>query len=168
MEEKPYSAKKSIIIALVVYFIDALYLDQGVIAALFVFVIILFWLPKVLYKLIKKKNYSQEIKKISIYGSMAILVFVSIAINNNIAQKRANALIVTIGTFYQDTGQYPENLEALVPEYLPMVPKSKYTFAFNEFRYINRDGNVSLFYTDLPPFGRPTYDFDKKQWFYID
>lgn len=57
---------------------------------------------------------------------------------------------------------------ALVPAYIDHVPRAKYTIFFAEFTYQSRPGMTTLAYMDLPPFGRPSYDFDNRNWYYLD
>jgi hypothetical protein len=99
---------------------------------------------------------------------MAFLVFGSNHINNRIARNRAEALIASIEQYKNDKGAYPDNLEALVPEYIDSVPLAKYTFMWNRFQYFVTNGEASLWYVAFPPYGRPTYFFSSREWGYYD
>ena len=99
---------------------------------------------------------------------MAFLVFGSNYINNRIAHHRAAALLASIEEYKNDKGTFPNDLEALIPEYIDSVPLAKYTLMSNRFRYVDLDGEPFLFYVALPPFGRPTYNFTRQKWVYID
>jgi len=64
--------------------------------------------------------------------------------------------------------EYPENLSDLVPDFINKIPVAKYTLASNRFFYISSKNSHMLFYTSLPPSGRPTYSFEKQAWAYMD
>ncbi len=160
--------KKTIIIALVLFVVDAFVLNQGVIAAILILAIIFWRLPK--SAILKFKNQSPKIQltKSLIYGVTAICVFGANTINNKIAESRAEQLIHIIEQYHQANGKYPAQLSDLAPTFIPNVPIAKYTLGFNKFWYINRDENASIFYVAMPPFGRPIYNFNNKSWGYIN
>ncbi|MBL6985606.1 MAG: hypothetical protein ISR72_00970 [Methylobacter sp.] len=160
--------KKTIITATILFVLDALVINQGVISLFLIFTIILWWLPKSAFKKYKKQSPKEELTKILVYGFIVAAIFTANSINNTIAQNRANDLVLIIENFHQATGSYPKTLNDLVPSYLPRIPTAKYTLSFNSFKYINYGKNISLFYHAIPPFGRPTYVFNRKEWIYID
>ena len=168
MEHQPIKSSKTLITAAILFVLDAFVTNQGAISIILILLIVLWWLPKSAFKKHKGQSPKAELTKALIYGLVAIAVFSSNIINNKIAKGCANDLIQVIENYHQTTGQYPQTLTELVPTYLPNVPKAKYTLIFNSFTYVNYQGNVSLFYTALPPFGRPTYVFNRKEWKYID
>lgn len=168
MDHQSNTVKKSIITGAILFVLDALVMNQGAISLFLILTIFLWWLPKSAFKKYKKQSPKEELTKVLIYGSIVIAVFTSNSINNKIAQNRANDLVLIIENFHQVTGDYPKTLNDLVPSYLPTVPKAKYTLGFNSFKYSNEEGSISLFYHAIPPFGRPTYVFDRKEWIYLD
>jgi hypothetical protein len=160
--------KKIFITAAVLFFIDAFVLNQGGISAILILLIIFWWLPKALFKKRKGLNSKPELAKALIFGLAAGAVFLANFANNKIAQNRADRLVDAIESYHRTTGQYPRQLSDLVPAHIPQVPKAKYSFAANDFVYLNHEGTVSLFYTIAPPFGRMTYNFNGKSWIYVD
>jgi hypothetical protein len=168
MEHQSNTVKKSILTGAIIFVLDAFVMNQGAISLFLIFTIILWWLPKFAFKKYKKQSPKEELARILIYGSIVIAVFTSNSINNKIAQNRANNLVLIIENFHQVTGNYPKTLNDLVPSYISKLPKAKYTLGFNSFEYINHEGSISLFYHAIPPFGRPTYVFDRKEWIYLD
>jgi membrane-bound ClpP family serine protease len=109
--------KKSIIIGAIFFVLDAFVMNQGAISLILILTIILWWLPKSAFKKYKKQSAKQELTKVLIYGFIVIAVFTSNSINNRIAQKRANDLVLIIENFHQVTGDYPKTLNDLVPSY---------------------------------------------------
>jgi hypothetical protein len=168
MDNPAYNPKKSIIIAFVLFIVDAFVMNLGVIAEILLLVIVLKWLPESAILKFKKQSLKIQLTKSLIYGVMAISVISANAINNKIAKKRAEQVIDAVEQYHQANSKYPAQLSDLVPTYLSKVPEAKYTLAFNKFGYINGDKDAILFYMDLPPFGRPTFDFNDKTWGYVD
>jgi hypothetical protein len=134
---------------------------------------------------IRKKNLilRTPLKLIGVYSICFLAVITTIWINNKIARNRAEVVITAIKQYKTKYNHYPETLQNLVPEFLPSVPKAKYSFESNKFYYsrliresvlVDKNNkpiiieSVLLNYTDLPPFGRPTYSFEQNEWGYID
>jgi hypothetical protein len=101
-----------------------------------------------------------------------ILTFAIVAGNatlqSRIAFTNAERIIVACEQFRVATGKYPEHLDELVPRYLHSIPRAKYNLAFSDFRYWNHDGNRQLMWTEIPPFGRKIYNFERQTWRYLD
>ena len=77
-------------------------------------------------------------------------------------------LIETCEKYKDKNNEYPESLTDLVPDFISEIPVAKYTLNSNRFFYISSKDSHSLFYMAMPPFGRPTYSFEKQKWVYID
>lgn len=66
-------------------------------------------------------------------------------------------------------GKLPDHLEELVPEFLPTVPRAKYTLQWEEFTYSKSSNTAhTLMYVALPPFGRQLYHFEQGTWSQLD
>ncbi|BBP02081.1 hypothetical protein [Sulfuriferula nivalis] len=163
-----YQVKNTIFTALSLFIVDAFVMNQGAIAVITGVVIVLWLLPKSLVLKYKRESARVPLTKAAIYSIMVLLVFLANVANNKLAKYRAENLIVAIEKYHQETGHYPEKLNNLVPEYISNIPLAKYTLFFNKFRYINHKDTQALYYVELPPFGRPTYSFNRQSWGYID
>ena len=163
-----YQMKKSIISALILFFIDAFVMNQGAIAVISAMVIVLWLLPKSLMLKYKRESARIPLTKAAIYSIMVLLIFLANFANNKLAKHRAENLIIAIEKYHQQTGIYPEKLNNLVPEYISNIPRAKFTLIFNEFGYINHKDTQVLYYIELPPFGRPIYNFNRQSWGYTD
>jgi hypothetical protein len=164
---KPPSLVKAIIKAALLILIDAFLLNQGFISALVGFWLIVIGLPLAL----RRKNAPvrrQKLRDLGIYALAVVLVFVLNALNNRLAESRANDLIVAVNAFHAKHQRYPQTLEELTPEFLAAVPVAKYTLGGNRFIYRASEGDAWFFYTDFPPFGRRTYNFKSGKRGYID
>ena len=163
-----YQLQKTIITALILFFIDAFVMNQGAIAVISAMVIVLWLLPKSLMLKYKRESARIPLTKAAIYSIMVLLVFLANFANNKLAKHRAENLIIAIEKYHQQTGIYPEKLNNLVPEYISSIPHAKFTLMLNEFGYINYKDTQALYYIELPPFGRPIYNFNRQSWGYID
>ncbi len=168
MNQPVYQVKKTIFTALGLFILDAFVMNQGAIAVITGVAIVLWLLPKSVIMKYKNKSARVPFTKAAIYGAMVLFVFLANYSNNKLARHRAENLIVAIEKYHQEKGHYPEKLSNLVPEYISNIPLAKYTLMSNEFRYINQKDTQALFYVALPPFGRPTYSFNRQMWGYID
>jgi hypothetical protein len=107
-----------------------------------------------------------------VYAACFGVTISTVLINNKIARSRAEMIVSLVKQYKAKYGHYPDKLQALVPEFLPSVPRAKYSFSFNEFMYSRLPGghvvdgvstvevDAALSYVALPPFGRPTYYFE--------
>lgn len=110
----------------------------------------------------------QRLRTIAIYLTAVILVFALNAMNNRLAQARAETLIEAVKTFHTKNQRYPGSLEELVPDFVDQVPLAKYTLGFNQFWYTTSDSSITLSYIQFPPFGRRAYSFAENAWGYLD
>lgn len=167
-QEKSKSLKWVFLWAGALIIIDALFLNQGVISALIGAWMLLVAVPRAVFftKAPELKRY--RLKRAAVFIGAMAMVFVLNWANNQIARKRASTLIAAVKAFNQKLDRYPAKLEELAPEFIERVPIAKYTLTDNSFRYISTPESHSLFYVSMPPFGRPTYTFERDEWFYAD
>ncbi len=86
------------------------------------------------------------------------------------ARRNAESLIAACRAFEAKHGRLPENLEELVPEFLPALPSARYDGPHFGFQYevSAASGHHVLGWTDTAPFGRPFYVFEEDRWGYLD
>ena len=80
--------------------------------------------------------------------------------NKKIAMSRAETIIAACRAYKAKTGAYPETLRALVPEYLPAVPRARYTVLWSSFHY----GEGRLAWMLVPMTVMPSYDLNAGTW----
>jgi hypothetical protein len=81
------------------------------------------------------------------------------------AESHAARVIEACRAFEARRGMLPDRLEELVPDFLPAVPRAKYTLAWGEFTYsTSAEKRHTLMYVTLPPFGHRIYHFEEAQW----
>jgi hypothetical protein len=96
------------------------------------------------------------------------IVTVALAVGNASLQKsitrhNASEIIVACEHYHAATGEYPYQLEDLVPAYLHSIPRAKYALVMDTFQYFRYQNRHQLGWFDVP-FGFHTYDFEKAQW----
>jgi len=85
------------------------------------------------------------------------------------AKAHAETVIAACKAYQAANGAYPDTLQALVPTYLPSIPRAKYTLVAGKFAYYRgRPGQTMLMFTVIPPFMRTSYTFETDSWFTVD
>lgn len=122
----------------------------------------------VLKNLIQRPGWRQAVVRVLV----PLLTLGVVLLNNNlqckIAEANAPRIVSACDKFHAAHGRYPENLNELVPDYLPSVPRAKYCIRFGEFHYWRAYGRYYLLWYKVPPFGRKIYDSSRGTWGYID
>lgn len=160
--------KKPLIIAICLFLIDALFLNQGIIAAIALLVVVFWLIPKAIFLWLKKQSVKPQLYKCLIYFLMALFILGANYLNNQLAASRANQIIAAAEKFNAVNHRYPKKLIELAPEYIEEIPTAKYTMFANGFFYSNRGDHAFIGYVVMPPFGRRIYDFKSKKWGHID
>ena len=164
---KPVSLKKAFAWAVVLVAVDAFIFNQGVISALIGLWTIFVSLPRAAFT----KNPEQKrhrFARAGIFLGAVLLVFGLNWANNQVARNHAETLIAAIKAFNQKYQRYPNKLDELVPDFIDHVPTAKYTLGDTKFYYFSEPESHHLFYIAMPPFGRPTYSFEKDKWGSLD
>lgn len=160
--------RRTLIIAIILLGLDAFWLNLGIIALITVMIVLPAMIIKALMSWKNKPLLKKQFAACGIYFLMSLLIFGSNYLNNQIARSRAEMLIETCEKYRNKNNEYPESLTDLVPDFISEIPVAKYTLNSNRFYYISSEDSHSLFYMAVPPYGRPTYSFEKKKWVYID
>jgi hypothetical protein len=157
--------------AAVLYGIDGFLLAQGALAGLTTLVMVVLGLIHVVRGLLADRwRIRFGLSMIAIYAVMMAAVVATIHANNQLAARRADGLVAALKSYRATTGNYPVRLAALVPGYLPAVPRARYTLAFDEFLYSYDPAAHQgfLLYVVIPPFGRRTYNLGTDTWGSLD
>lgn len=96
------------------------------------------------------------------------LVLGNAHLQSMMATINAERIIRACEQFRVASERYPTRLQELVPGYIGSVPRAKYSLAFGEFRYWSHEGRHRLMWVVVPPFGRKIYDFEHRQWGFLD
>jgi len=156
----------------VLYVVDAFVLALPFFASVLLAVVVLYFLPATLWALWSDRRVAKvRATYASIYLLVAISIFVTLGLQNRMADHRAVKLGDACLSYRTKYHHYPANLEVLVPEFIPSVPVARYgLFRKDRFWYIsNRDNREPmLYYQALPPFGRRFYHMESRSWGYLD
>lgn len=98
----------------------------------------------------------------------AVAIIGAFKLNAMVGHANARKIISAVEKYETANGSYPDHLEDLIPEYLDSVPASCYRLLMCDFMYTRDQHGAFLFWVQLPPFGRPTYDFGTRRWGYLD
>ncbi len=167
-QEKRKGLKRVFLWAGGLIILDALIINQGVISALIGAWMLLVAVPRAVFftKAAEMKRY--RLWRAAVFIGVAPLVLGYNMANNQIAGKRAETLVVAVKSFKEKHRRYPAKLEELAPDFIDHVPVAKYILTDNSFHYTSTPENHILFYISMPPFGRPSYSFERNEWYYMD
>ena len=152
------------------FFLDAFALNQGFVSVLVIFVALFILVPWALLAYRKNRQlYLTRLTKAGIFLLAAFAVFLAIAFQNRIADRWAIKIGNACLAFRAKYHRYPEELNELVPEFVPYVPLAK-PLAGIGFVYSSppSGGEPMLFYEAMPPFGRRFYHMEKGYWGFLD
>ncbi len=112
---------------------------------------------------------SSRALRASLYLVLGVAAYGTATFHRVTAERRADRVIDACRAFQARRGALPSRLDDLVPEFLPAVPRAKFTLAYGNFTYSAFDaGRHTLMYTTLPPFGRRVYHFEGARWSQLD
>ena len=108
-------------------------------------------------------------RRASAYLVLGVATFAGIQFHLATAEHHSADVIAACKAYQVRHGMLPATLQQLVPEFLPAVPRAKYTLAYGEFLYWASSPNAhTLMYYALPPFGRRLYHFEEGVWTQLD
>ena len=151
----------SLLKALLLFILDGLYFQQGVVT----FIAAIICIPRFFYAVFKKDR--ESMKREGVFVLTVILVFSFIISNNYIAKYRTEKLIKVCNVYKDKYGHYPEKLEDLMPEYYSKVPSAKLGM-WGKYWYSSYEGKHSIMYVAFPPFGRPYFELEENKWGFLD
>jgi hypothetical protein len=105
----------------------------------------------------------------ALYLALGVAAFGTAGFHRATGEAHAARVIDACAAFEARHGALPNRLQDLVPDFLPAVPRARFTLAYADFVYSaapNRDH--TLMYVTLPPFGRRIYHFERRQWSQLD
>jgi hypothetical protein len=123
-------------------------------------------LPVTLLSIRNKPKLHAAATKLLVYTVFIAATFGFYAYDLSLARQRSDVVIAAVERYYQQHDSYPSSLLDLVPDYLPSIPKPR--IAPSEFMYLNAPENPQLIYTGLSPFERYAWQFEQREWSYLD
>ena len=165
--------RNTIVISGLWFITDGLFLNQGLFSILWlllsapVLLVLLVW-GKVRDQRKKPSNWRMKAAKVLVFSLAAACVLVSIRLNNDMAGRRAERLATACEQFNAKYHRYPHKLEELVPEFLPAVPLAKYVLNGQSAHFVYLEGDRTIMFYDVPPFGRSYYHLGSRWWGHMD
>lgn len=153
----------TLICSLVVVFLDVV-VDGSYIFSLLICPIL--FLTAVFRAMLRRPRLSVAAARVLIPVVTGLLIVVNYSAQRTTAMGNAARLIQACERYREANGAYPERLSELVPRYLTSVPRAKYCCSFGEFGYSG--SSHILYWWELPPFGRRVYNFQTREWHYVD
>ncbi|MBX3412984.1 MAG: hypothetical protein KF708_09880 [Pirellulales bacterium] len=143
---------------------------------LFSFLICPIWfLVAVVLVLVQRPNWKVGAARVLFPVVTGILVVANSSLQGRIARANAARVIQAVDQYHQANGDYPEQLEDLVPQYLSSVPRAKYCCSQGAFAYWGAERTdymasqrPILVWWQIPPYGRRIYSFETGEWSYLD
>ncbi len=148
--------------------VDVFLFNQGAISIFVALWILCVSLPRVVFSRRYQGGRRVGFMNVGIFVAAILCVFTLNAVMNRIARERAEELVQAIKAYRNDTGTYPKRLDSLVPVHIDQIPLAKYTLISHQFIYWASEESATLMYMELPPFGRPYFDFKNDLWGYAD
>lgn len=166
---KPASLSTPIVIALIVIVMDVVVLGAPMLAAAAAFFSAtagLFW---ALAAFRERGVLLTRLRALAIVLAISGPLTAYGMYDSRLARERVTAVAESLKAYKAKHGDYPDKLEALVPEYLPQVPKALTFGTGSRIRYIRgKDGSAELIYVSIPPFGRSRLRVDTGKWDFFD
>lgn len=115
----------------------------------------------VILAVIDKQSRSQHLRIAAVYAMLFVLTVFLISESALLARRRATPVISAVNRYRSEHGQYPTNLNELVPGYLPSIPHAGFTRISRAFGY---DHNRPQLYFAGMLHGMFAYDFPTESW----
>ena len=108
--------------------------------------------------------------RVAVPIAVLAVAFLNDSFQRRLAMGRADPVVSAIREYRDANGLYPGDLQQLVPKYLPFVPRPKYAITFNTFFCTSggSEGQPRLWWIDVPPHGKRSYNFHEARWSFID
>jgi len=154
----------------VAFCLDVFVFDSFIMTIVMILSMVFFMAPRLIYFLVKKNGKVKGyIRMMILFVCAIIAIYFARYLNSDLAESRANKLIIAVEKYKETEKAYPDKLEQLVPKYIPSIPSAKIgIMSNNSFGYTGNTDSPFLYYYVLPPFGRRLYYFETKQWGFLD
>jgi hypothetical protein len=168
---KTRALRPTIIIAACLYVFEGLVVGEGVIGVFVFLVAFLAGGIRILIAAHRKDHVLVRLHaaRIGVYFVMAVAIVATIYLNNRIASRQADRVIAACRQYETKYRRLPDTLQEVVPEFLPGIPRAKYTLLYGDFSYfVSYEKKHHLYYVAFPPFARAIYSFESGRWSTFD
>lgn len=168
--EKPPSLRTAFIACAILLAIDVLFFGAPMLGVYAGLALVLWLAPRMLFAW-KKPALRRHRALVALVTLGTIIFDCSVYwIYETVAQKRVTEVAEALLRYRAIKGLYPEQLQQLVPDYLPAVPTAKPgLIALNRIWYLHKPpGPAGLMYVSFPPYGRKVFNLETREWSEID
>jgi len=168
--EKPPSLRTAFIACTILLAIDVLFFGAPMLGAYAGLALVLWLAPRMLFAW-KKPTLRRHRALVALVTLGMILFDCSVYwIYETVAQKRVTEVAEALLRYRAIKGLYPEQLQQLVPDYLPAVPAAKPgLIVLNRIWYLHKPpGPTGLMYVSFPPYGRKVFNLETREWSELD
>jgi len=166
---EPVSLSTPIVIALVVIVMDAVVLGAPLLATTAAFLSVTAGSLWVLAARRERGVFLTRLRAVAIVLGISGALTALGMYDSRLARERVTAVAESLKAYKAKHGDYPESLDALVPEYFAKLPKALTLGAGSRIRYLRgKDGSAELMYVSIPPFGRSVLRVDTGRWSFSD
>jgi NADH:ubiquinone oxidoreductase subunit 6 (subunit J) len=168
--EKTPSLRTALAVCAILLAIDGLFFGAPMLGVYAGIVLALWLAPRMVFAW--RKPALRRHRALVALVTLAMIVFdCSIYwIYETVAQKRVTEVAEALIRYRAIKGLYPEQLQQLVPDYLPAVPAAKPgLIVLNRIWYLHQSpGPTGLMYVSFPPYGRKLFNVQTREWSEID
>ena len=163
------SLKLAWLVAAALFYIDAFVLNQGSIAVLALLFVFFYQLPRALGTVREPELRRNRLQRAGICALMSALIMAVNQDNNVYARSAARRIISACNDYKAKYGRFPDDLQALAPEFLRRVPRAKLVPGRNgRFKYTAAADSHQLTFTKFPPFALRIYVLEERTWKKLD
>ena len=138
---------RTLVIATVLFLVEAFLLNQGVLVGLTALGAVLGGVPRVLLAWQRGDISTARLRiaRIGIYVAVALLGIGTVVAQAYLARSRANTIIVAARQYEAQHGRLPDRLDELVPAFIASIPSTNYTLIppMNMFWYLTPPGRAT-------------------------
>ena len=144
----------------------AVLFGSGVFSAGVLAVAVFIGFPSAVFGFATKRSPSRGLRRLAVMLVMPVLTLAFVSEVDQRIPKSATPLTKAIESFQRETGDYPESLEALVPEHLAELPYVRFSVFQPGITYRVTDGKP---YLAIPSamgdmFAQFEYNFETRKW----
>jgi hypothetical protein len=169
--KRPVGISRTLLVLVAVYLIDSWCGGQGIWSILVSLVGIVVLGVGALVAAVRGRTSwaASRALRALVYVLLVLATAATIRFHTRTAESRAYQVIEACKAYHAKHGAYPNGLGALVPEFLPSIPRAKYTMMWGEFSYwTSGPESHTLMYVAMPPFGRRLYNLETGRWGQLD
>jgi hypothetical protein len=159
----PASAIVSALIALALNSCDAFVLGQGFFAAFISFIVGCVYLLTA-----RGERMRRRLALAGIWAGVGAIAIVAHVVDIRGARGRAEIVVKACRAYELRHGRLPNELDELVPGFLPSIPRGRRLGIMGKLSYHNWKNQHNLMYVVFPPFARRTFTFEENRWNSLD